>query len=216
MNSADGYAESSIMGRERRILLVGGVVVALLYYGFDRHDRRSALRLTSETHLGSVGASSVAKQPPPVLTEGATADDARVRAILAEQHARHSFSGKVSEFGGATTAASLRLAIPTSDWRRLSIADRASIVRYMDQQPARARRSPEQYIDISRSAPLYPTIVERVSKISDGDWFVMGGQVVEHGTDMDEGDILACGDRYDESGCDASHRASALLAKWKQ
>ena len=86
----------------------------------------------------------------------------------------------------------------------------------MNEQPARARRNPEHYIDVPPSAPLDPTIVERVSKISDGDWFVMGGQLVDNGTDMDEGDILACGDSYGGSGCDASHRASALLAKWKQ
>ncbi len=166
--------------------------------------------------LGSVGRPSVAKQAPPVRTEGATEDEARALAILAEQHARHSFLGKVLEFGGATSDVSLWLPMPTADWRRLSVRDRAAIVRHMNEQPASARRNPEHYIDVSRSAPLYPTIVERVSKISDGDWFVMGGQLVDNSTDMDEGDILACGDSYGGSGCDASHRASALLAKWKQ
>jgi hypothetical protein len=199
------------MSRERTILIVGGALLALTYYGLERHVRPSEPRFTSETHLGSVGA--VTRQPTPDVP-AADVDDTRARAILAAQHARHSFLGKVSEFGGATRDVSLWLPMLTADWRRLSIADKAAIVRYMNEQPARARRNPQQYIDISRAAPLYPTIVERVSKVAEGNWFIMGGQLVDQGTDMDEGDILACGDATEETGCDDAQRAVTLLTKW--
>jgi hypothetical protein len=142
------------------------------------------------------------------------AEDSRARAILAGQHRRHAFLGKVSEFGGATRDVSLMLAMPTAEWRALSTADKAALVRYMNTQPPLARWHPERFTDTPRSAPLYETIIGRVSKIRDGNWFIMGGTLVEHGTDMDEGDVLACGNSYD--GCQEAKTARALLAKWKQ
>ena len=53
----------------------------------------------------------------------------------------------------------------------------------------------------------------RVSNLRDGNWLIMVGTLVEHGTDMDEGDVLACGNSYD--GCQEAKTARALLAKWK-
>ena len=150
----------------------------------------------------------------PIARETPTdAEDARARVILAAQHRRHPFLGRVSEFGGATTDVSLMLAMPTAEWISLSHADKAALVRYMNTQPAVARWHPERFTDTPRSAPLYETIIGRVSKIRDGNWFIMGGTLVEHGTDMDEGDVLACGNTYGE--CQEAKTARVLLAKWK-
>jgi hypothetical protein len=142
------------------------------------------------------------------------AEEDRARRILARLHSHHSFLGAVSAFGAATENVSLWLPIPTAEWQRLSTADKSALVRFMNEQPARARSDPGAYTDVPTSAPMYETIVRRISTIRDGEWFIIGGTIVEQGADMDEGNELACGDNY--SGCAENLRADALLGKWKR
>jgi hypothetical protein len=191
-----------------------GLLISALFVAADGAPSTSPrAHVATFATLSSPTFAPTAPQGPGPRETPTDAEDARARSILSAQHRRHAFLGKVSEFGGATTDVSLMLAIRTAEWRALSTADRAALVRYMNTQPALARWHPERFTDTPRSAPLYETIIGRVSKIRDGNWFIMGGTLVEHGTDMDEGDVLACGNSYD--GCQEAKTARALLAKWK-
>jgi hypothetical protein len=147
-----------------------------------------------------------------VRLEPTAAEVSRGRQIVAQLHARHPFI-QLMEFGGLTDNVSLMLPIPTSAWRRLSTSDKAALVRYVGDAVSRARAHPGEYMTTPPSAPAYDAIRSKVAKIRDGHWQIMGGTLVG-GDDMDEGDVLACGDELPE--CDDARSASTLLAAWSR
>ncbi len=68
--------------------------------------------------------------------------------------------------GALTPSPAITFVVYKNLWSSWSFADRATILAHLAQEALKARKNPEKYTNIPKSAPVYPRVVAAIQKLS--------------------------------------------------
>ncbi|MBO9540443.1 hypothetical protein J7643_07620 [bacterium] len=99
--------------------------------------------------------------------------------------------------GLATSTPRVTLYVPFKVWAKLSKAEKQSVQAYMPTLVAKVKASPDSYVGIPSSAPVYGRFRAKIPTLSSNAWEIMGGNIIRSskgGNTITVDRTLACGD----------------------
>jgi hypothetical protein len=79
--------------------------------------------------------------------------------------------------GLATPQPVLAFWLPEEEWNNLSTEQQTSLTRYVQSLISTVRNNPEDYIYCPKTAPIYPTFVDKAHTLNNNDWEIIIGPI---------------------------------------
>jgi len=125
--------------------------------------------------------------------ESVTSGKAIHLRVLASYPALHSFYLQPVLWNALRGEPLAVVALPLEQWEHLGGEDRASLQAYAESLVPEVRSAPFRYSTVPESAPVAPTIRQRVARMTAESWGILAGSISADGRDIMVGRIVARG-----------------------